>query len=404
MEVSLTRDFLFIFIQYQAMTLKQIFGKLHLWLGLASGLVVLIVAGTGILLVFEDELDEWANKDFYVVTVPPHAQRLSADSLYHSAKAYDPKIKITRIYLEFKAPDHTAVFYGKMNKTETWHIAVNPYTGKVIRAREFNKRFFGVVLNLHRHLCMNEAGKVITHASCLIFVLMIITGLVLWWPKRRKILKQRTRIQWTSNWKRLNWDLHAVGGFYVHLVLLAIGLTGLVWAYPWFNNAVYMLADGKPMPKKEAPANTMQQPIRAGFYESIYDQTNTRLPYKGRVTILLPEKDSLAITVNKMNREAAVNNITDVLYFEKGTGRLLKENLYKNSSTGNKIRRMAYPIHTGKLFGWPTQFMNLIAAMVAFSLPITGLFIYLVGRKKRKARAAKSPVRVATRKKESVAV
>jgi uncharacterized iron-regulated membrane protein len=119
---------------------------------------------------------------------------------------------------------------------------------------------------------------------------------------------------------------------------------------------------------------------------------------------MLPEKDSLAITVNKMNREAAVNNITDVLYFEKGTGRLLKENLYKNSSTGNKIRRMAYPIHTGKLFGWPTQLMNLIAAMAAFSLPITGLFIYLVGRKKRKARAAKSPVRVAIRKEESAAV
>jgi uncharacterized iron-regulated membrane protein len=385
------------------MTLKQIFGKLHVWLGLASGLVVLIVAGTGILLVFEDELDEWANKDFYFVTVPQAAQRVPVDSMYHSATAYDPRVKITRMYLETKAPDRTAVFYGKMNKTETWHIAVNPYTGKVIRAREFNKRFFGVVLNLHRHLCLNETGKVITHASCLIFVIMIITGLVLWWPKRWKVLKQRTRIQWTSRWKRLNWDLHAVGGFYVHVVLLAIALTGLIWAYPWFNNAIYLLADSKPMPKKEAPANTIQQPIQAGFYESIYNQVNTRLSYKGRVTILLPEKDRLAITVNKMNREAAVNNITDVLYFEKGTGRLLKESLYKNSSAGNKIRRMAYPIHTGKLFGWPTQLMNLIAALVAFSLPITGLFIYLAGRKKKKARAAKS-IRAVTRKEERVVV
>jgi uncharacterized iron-regulated membrane protein len=386
------------------MTLKQIFGKLHLWLGLASGLVVLIVAGTGILLVFEDELDEWANKDFYVVTVPQDAQPVSVDSMYHSAKAYDAKLKINRIYLESKAPGHTVIFYGKKNKTATWHIAVDPYTGKVIRAREFDKRFFGVVLNLHRNLCMNEVGKAITHASCLIFVVMIITGLVLWWPKRWKILKQRTRIQWTSNWKRLNWDLHAVGGFYVHLLLLAIGLTGLVWAYPWFNNAIYLLADGKPMSKKEAPVNTVKQPIKAGFYELIYEQTNTRLPYKGRVTLLFPEKDSLAITVNKMNREAAVDNMTDVLYFEKGTGRLLKENLFKNSSTGNKIRRMTLPIHTGKLFGWPTQILALIAAMVAFSLPITGLFIYLAGRKKRKARTAKGPVRVAARKEENAVV
>ena len=118
--------------------------------------------------------------------------------------------------------------------------------------------------------------------------------------------------------------------------------------------------------------------------------------------MLFPEKETLAITVNKMNRETSVNNIIDVLYFEKGTGRLLKENLFKNSSTGNKVRRMVYPIHTGRLYGWPTQIIALIAAMVAFSLPITGLLIYLVGRKKRKARTIKKAVRVVASQEESV--
>jgi uncharacterized iron-regulated membrane protein len=386
------------------MTLKQIIGKLHLWLGLASGLVVLIVAGTGILLVFEDELDEWAHHDFYFVPVPQNAQRLPMDSLVHAAAAYNPALKVTRIYAETQAPDRSVVFMAKKGKMQTWNIAVDPYTGKVIKGINQSKSFFGIVLDLHRRLCMHEVGKAITGASCLIFVIMIITGLVLWWPKRWAVLKQRTRIAWSSKWKRLNWDLHAVGGFYVHLVLLAIALTGLTWAYPWFNNAIYLLTDGKPMKKNEAPANTIKQPIQAGFYESIYQQANTKLPYKGRLTILLPEKENLSITVNKMNREASVNNITDVLYFEKGTGRLLKENLFKNSSTGNKVRRMVYPIHTGRLFGWPTQILALIAAIVAFSLPITGLFIYLVGRKKRQARAERSPLRVVTMQEESAAV
>ncbi|WP_240347865.1 PepSY-associated TM helix domain-containing protein [Longitalea arenae] len=386
------------------MTLKQIFGKLHLWLGLASGLVVLVVAGTGMLLVFEDELDEWANHDFYFVSVPPKAERLPVDSLYHTARAYHPEIKVTRIYIETQAPGRSVIFMAKKDKKYTWHIAVNPYTGQLIEAREFNKRFFGVVLNLHRHLCMNEVGLAITGASCLIFVVMIITGIVLWWPKRWHMLKQRSRIAWRSKWKRLNWDLHAVGGFYVHLVLLAIALTGLTWAYDWFNNAIYLLADGKPMKKIEAPANIVKQPIRAGFYESLYRQTNQRLPYKGRISILLPAVDSLAVTVNKMNHEVAENNVTDVLYFEKGTGRLLKEKLFKSSSTGNKIRRMVYPIHTGKLYGLPTQIIALIAAMVAFSLPITGLLIYLVGRKKRKAKAVKKPLRVVVENEESIVV
>lgn len=386
------------------MTLKQVFGKLHLWLGLASGLVVLVVAATGSLLVFEDELDEWANHDFYFVNVPPNAQRLTLDSMAGTAAAYNSSLKISRIYIETKADDRSVVFWAKKGKKQTWWIAVNPYTGKVIKAIDNNKRFFGVVLNLHRTLCMNEAGKAITGASCLIFAIMIITGLVLWWPKRWKLLKQRTRIQWSSHWKRLNWDLHAVGGFYVHIVLFFIALTGLTLAYPWFNNTVYFLLDGKPMKKMEAPANIVKQPVQAGFYESIYQQTNNTLPYKGRIGILMPEKDNLSITVNKMNREASVNNITDVLYFEKGTGRLLKENLFKNSSTGNKVRRMVVPIHTGKLYGWPTQIISLIAALVAFSLPITGLFIYLNGRKKSKARKVTNPPRRVKIQEESAVV
>jgi uncharacterized iron-regulated membrane protein len=69
---------------------------------------------------------------------------------------------------------------------------------------------------------------------------------------------------------------------------------------------------------------------------------------------------------------------------------------------GNKVRRMVYPIHTGRLYGWPTQIIALISAMVAFSLPITGLLIYLVGRKKRKAKAVKKPVHATVEQEESI--
>lgn len=371
--------------------MKKLIGKLHLWLGLASGLVVLVVAATGSLLVFEKELDEWAHHDFYFVDVPSNAQRLPLDSLLHQAAAFNKALNITRINIETASPDRSVLFMAKKKK-QTWQIAVNPYTGKVIKGISYDKRFFTVVLDLHRHLCMDKTGKAITGASCLIFSIMIITGLVLWWPKRWRMLKQRASIKWSSSWKRLNWDLHAVSGFYVHLVLLAISLTGLTWAYPWFNNAIFLLLDGKPMKKTEAPANTVQQPIAAGYYEALYQQTNSRLPYKGLVTITLPEKENLSITVSKQNYEASVSNITDFLYFEKGTGSLLKEQLFKKASTGYKVRRIVYPIHTGKLLGWPTKILALIAALVAFSLPITGVFIWL-GRKKKKTKAAVVPIR-----------
>lgn len=372
--------------------MKKIAGQLHLWLGLASGLVVLVVALSGSILVFEKEIDEWVNRDFYFSTVPENGgSRLPLDSLLNNAKKYDPAIRISGMELETAAADRTVLFRGKKGD-HTWNLAVNPYTGQVIRSLNYDHRFFTVVLKLHRYLLAGEVGKAITGVSCIIFLLLILTGLVLWWPKRRKALKQRMKVKWNAAAKRLNWDLHAVGGFYVHLVIFTIALTGLTWSYKWFNNGIFLLFDGKPMKKNEAPVNTVSQPMAAGYFEQVYQEANRRLPYKGQVNISIPPKDSLSVTVSKENYEAGRTNIVDFLYFEKGTGALLKERLYKNESAGMKVRRAVYPIHTGNIYGWPTKIIAFISCLVAVSLPITGLRIWL-GRKKKKAVVVKKQVR-----------
>jgi uncharacterized iron-regulated membrane protein len=362
-------------------TTKKITGQVHLWLGLASGLVVLIVTLTGSLLVFEKELEEWVENDFYFVQ--PNAQRLTTDSLLKSVQQYDRSIAVTSFRLYTDKPKRSVVFVGKKKDKTTW-IAVNPYTAEVIGTRNPENRFFGVVLRMHRYLCLGKTGKAITGVSCLIFLTLIITGLVLWWPKKRKQWQQRMKIKWNATRKRVNWDLHAVGGFYVHLVIFAIALTGLTWAYQWFNNGIYLVFDGKPQVKFNVPANTVRTIAAADFYEKLYADINTRLPYRGEINITIPAKDSLSITVAKTNYEASITNVVDFLYYEKGTGRLLKDRLYKNETMGSKARRIVYPIHTGNIYGWPTKLLALISCIVAFSLPITGLRVWLGKKKKNK--------------------
>jgi uncharacterized iron-regulated membrane protein len=364
-------------------TAKKLIGQLHLWLGLASGLVVVVVALTGSILVFEEEIDGWVNKDFYYVQQPAGAKRLPVDHLLQQAQAFDTAVKITNIRIETSDPERTVVFVGQKKKNK-YQVAVNPYTGQVIRSIDLNKRFFSVVLKIHRQLLMNDVGKAITGASCLIFILLVITGLVLWWPQKMRGLKQRVNVKWKGTAKRLNWDLHAVSGFYVHIFIFLIAITGLTWSYKWFNDAIFLVFDGKTQKKMVAPANTSRQPITAGYFENIYTAANARLPYKGAMNIVIPAQDSLAITISKENHEASIDNITDFLYFEQGSGTLLKERLYDKETTGYKVRRIAYPIHTGRLYGWPTKILAFISALVAVSLPITGFRIWLGKRKKKK--------------------
>lgn len=360
--------------------------KLHLWLGLGSGLVVFIVALTGSLLVFEDELEPVLYPRFHKVDVVEGAHRLPLDAIVSSAQKAFPDKKVGRILVE-PHPDRTVIIALKQSKKEKdlLSVAVDPYTGQVVDSRIEQDSFFAVVIRLHRYLCMGDTGKVITGISCCSFLIIMLSGLVLWWPNRKN-RKQRFRVKWVASFKRLNWDLHAVLGFYVVPFTFLIASTGLIWSYKWVNNLLFYAFDGKPQTKREAPANpTAAVAKQAVFFEKIYTETNRLLPNTGLVTLTMPEKDSLAVTVSKSNDEAAISNIVDFLYFDNKTGDLVKKRLYDDETKGFKARRVIFPIHTGSLLGWPTKIIALLAALTAASLPITGFMIWWGRTRKKKA-------------------
>lgn len=359
--------------------MKKILGWLHLWLGITSGIVILIVALTGSLLVFEEELEHTFHSSFFYVAPPAHAVRLPLDQLVMTVQQQYPGYKTGNMKIE-PAHNRTVIFQLLKTKTDQLYVSVDPYSGHIIAATPASKRFFTIMLQLHRYLCMGATGKVITGVSCSIFVLLTLSGLILWWPKRNN-RKQRFRVKWNASFKRLNWDLHAVFGFYVHLVLLVISLTGLVWSYQWVNGLLFYIFNGTFKAEKVTPPPSVAQE-GSGYFEKIYRRTNETLPYSGPVTISYGN-DTLAIAAFKNDLAAATANTYDFLYFEAGTGKLLKKRLHKDESAGMKARRLVYPIHTGSIYGWPTRVIALISSLVAASLPVTGVLIYL-GRKKKK--------------------
>ncbi|NDU98070.1 PepSY domain-containing protein [Spirosoma terrae] len=365
---------------------KTIMAKLHLWLGLGSGLVVFIVALTGSLLVFEDELEPVLYPRFHKVDVVEGAHRLPLDAIVSSAQKAFPDKKVGRILVE-PYPDRTVIVALKQSKKEKdlLSVAVDPYTGQVVDSRVEQDSFFAVVIRLHRYLCMGDTGKVITGISCCSFLIIMLSGLVLWWPNRKN-RKQRFRVKWDASFKRLNWDLHAVLGFYVVPFTFLIASTGLIWSYKWVNNLLFYAFDGKPQTKREAPANPTAAVVKqAVFFEKIYTETNRLLPNTGLVTLTMPDKDSLAVTVSKSNDEAAISNIVDFLYFDNKTGDLVKKRLYDDETKGFKARRVIFPIHTGSLLGWPTKIIALLAALTTASLPVTGFMIWWGRTRKKKA-------------------
>ena len=123
---------------------------------------------------------------------------------------------------------------------------VDQYTGEV-KGKSERSGFFMFMFRMHRWLLdsMNSGnegifwGKVIVGVSTLLLVFVLISGIVIWWPRTRKALKNSLKITETKGWKRFWYDLHVAGGMYALIFLLAVALTGLTWSFSWYRTAFY---------------------------------------------------------------------------------------------------------------------------------------------------------------------
>lgn len=237
---------------------KKIAGKLHLWLGLASGLVVFISLFGAAVFVWQTELTNWLHRDLVYVSAIGR-QELPVDILIRSAKRVEPGRDITYVARE-RDPRKSVVFdVVKLNPHPSWYyqsaylvneqVYVDRYTGKVLGIVDNRRELIWVMYALHTSLQLKyEVGHYIVGTATLILFVMALTGIALWWPKHKAALKQRLWFRWkkTTRWRRKNYDLHNIGGIYTWIFVLFFAATGLVWTFSWWESGIYRLLGADP--------------------------------------------------------------------------------------------------------------------------------------------------------------
>ncbi|HTI11263.1 MAG TPA: PepSY-associated TM helix domain-containing protein [Puia sp.] len=360
--------------------LKYLIHQLHLYGGLTSGVVVIIVALTGCLYVFEEEGRELFQHDYlHVKTVG--SLRLPLHQMMDTVKAHYPRESIASIRFK-ENQDASFLFFTKSQNS----IAVDPYTARIMGTRDQKTDFFLVVRELHTHLLLGKVGGEIIRWNVLIFLVLCISGLVLWWPRQKKFFQQAARINFkTKNWKRFNWDLHSVLGFYAVLVLLIISLTGLFWTFDTAKGFVRFLTH-EPAPEKEEKPRS--QPMgRGGHFtmDDAYRYMSTHYPGAKETFITPPEGNQAPIRVLMRYPYTIVRKQNNV-FFDRYSGQILKQELFTGYSAYDKVARSNYDFHTGSIrfLGIGSKIIWFLASLMAASLPVTGFLIWW-GRKKKPA-------------------
>lgn len=374
---------------------------LHLWLGLVSGIVVVIVSITGCLFVFQQEISDWVRHDAYYVTPPAgHAVVLPVSELKKSAQkalgADKPVQYITAYnnpdraweFMSYKPGNPKALTYsGSIDYYQS--VFVNPYTGTVTGKVDYTHDFFVIVKAIHWSLYLsNQYGQPIVGWGTLIFVLILITGFIMWIPKRwTKAEKNKAfKVKWTAKFKRLNYDLHNILGFYTLIVALILAFTGMMYAFQWFNKAVYatatLSASAPVYPDfSSGPGNNAASilPLNRAYMDG-----RARFPEAVRYLLIVPATDKAAINVIAYPKEG-VYYASDAAYYDQYSGKFLGESLYKNENNGQKLLDMKYDIHVGAIGGLAGKIIAFLVSLVCASLPVTGFIIWW-GRKKKKGK------------------
>ncbi|NVO32290.1 PepSY-associated TM helix domain-containing protein [Hymenobacter lapidiphilus] len=382
-------------------------GRLHLWLGLALGAVALLSYLPAALYAWEPELTDWYYHD--LVFVPEVGTRpRSATELLAAAKAAVPAghvvsaLELTpgaaRAYIFQTYKDNPQPGWTYFSQHQYWEqIYVDPYTGRVLGMVDVTRNWIENLRVMHQQLLLRyDVGHFIIGTATLALLAAVLTGLVLWWPRNRAALRQRLTIKSDVRWRRRNYDLHNVGGFYAYAVILLLATSGLVWSFDWWEMGIYRLLGQTTKPGYGAHAAAPARPrTTATPLDAALRHLQTQRPTWTNIYVALPE----AASKNPHELEGYVDydggtawNESDTYFYHTATGTVTYAEPFVQKTTGEKWRNSNYPIHIGTIFGWPTRVLVCLATLVCASLPVTGFLIWWGRRHKARTASASSVV------------
>jgi uncharacterized iron-regulated membrane protein len=349
---------------------------LHLAAGLAAGLVILLLALTGALLAYERQILEW--QDGYAPSAPAGEPTLPLEEMAAKVVAGQHGAILTGISREAGAGQPFVFQFGKEKQVFVAHS-----TGAVLgEGSPRLRKFFGLVTSVHRWLALEgvqrEYGKAVTGAAALLFLFLVVSGLVMWWPRRwtwihlKRILLFQPRLHGPAR----EWNWHNVVGFWCCVPLLIISLSGVVMSYDWANALVYRVA-GSPMPPaKGGPGgnrgSSPTESVSLAGLNRAWRLAESQVQGWQSINLRLPTSDAEPATFTISTSHRGRPDLKSQLMVELGTGHVRAYEAFDDYSRGKQWRFWARWLHTGEAGGFWGQTIAALAAVGAMLLVWTG--------------------------------
>lgn len=351
----------------------------HLVVGVAAGIVILVMAATGTLLMYERQITEWADRGYRSAPPSPGAARLPVEVLVAQALKTDSKATPASITLQADPDAPAAVSLGR-NRS----VYINPYTGQILgEGSKTVRAFFRKVTDWHRWLGAQDdrrdAARAVTGACNLGFLFLVLSGVYLWvpriWTRRqfRNVLWFRRGL--SSKARDFNW--HNVFGSWAAIPLALIVFSGVVISYPWASNLVYRLTGEKPPERQGSPGGerrgTSEGQLPLDGLDRALAVAERQVPEWKSIALRLPSEADAPLAFTIYQGQRGRPDLRGQLTVDRARGEAVRWEPYSTQSRGQKLRAWLRWIHTGEAGGILGQTIAGLASACGALLVWTGL-------------------------------
>jgi uncharacterized iron-regulated membrane protein len=360
--------------------LRSFVFHLHRYLGLVSGLILVVIGFTGSLLVFSSEIEHQLIQN-RIGKVIPQGDPISIDQIFTAVRSElsrAPGLTLGNLLLP---QNPTSPYQARLwdAKDQLVQLFIHPYTGQVMGSLPQSDNWLRGALDLHYQLLGGKTGMMIAGFAALLLFILSLTGILLW-PGWRKLIAG-FKIKWNAHPKRTNFDLHKVAGIITAIFLAFTGFTGFCWNfYDWSSAVIYAVTLTPKPPVLVSNPLPGQSVLPASRLVEIADQA---LPNSITTYVGLPDKPSGVVRIGKRQSHETAEYGDSEVSLDPYTGKVLRVQDSKLLALGDRVLNSFVPLHYGTFWGLPSRIIYIFVGLAPLVLFITGVVMWWFRRKQK---------------------
>ena len=376
---------------------------------------ILILSVTGAIYLFKPQLDRWEERAFQGLStyraVSPNAQLDAVLSAYPGAEFHSYRLP--------SVPGDAAMIHILMPDGDAMRdVFVSP-DGRVLGSRDPEYSIASWVSEIHGNLLIPPVGDWMVELAASWAIVMILSGLYLWWPARTANGHWRMAgvvwPRWHLGGRAFLKDMHSVTGFWVSGLALVLLVSGLPWAGVWGDSFQYVRTE---MGWSNERADWMKNAVKPGTpadadhaghdHDAMVAQQASGMPMVALADMVAraqredlphpvlvkppgaashhgPPSPAMAWTIKSESQNRTINQ---TIHIDMASSAVVKRSGFGDKHVVDQVISYGISWHEGQLFGWVNQAIGVFTALALITLSISG---FMMWRRRRPGRILGAP-------------